>query len=161
MRTDSRHLSLTPGAHAAFEHLPLAASPQKVPPDTVGAEVVRFVPLKQCTLWQWGVRPEKYTHRGESQHKNRAVPQNERGMEVMPGWGLGRFSDLGFSHRRALSPEANRPFRRFLRGTTRFLYQNPSFRMHFLEQLGFCATAPPSSQAPPATPKTPYSPPRG
>ena len=34
-----------------------------------------------------GVHPEKYTRRGESQHENRAVPQNERGMEVKPGLG--------------------------------------------------------------------------
>ena len=54
-----------------------------------------------------------------------------------------------FSHWQVLSTEANHPFRRLFRGTTRFLCQNPPFRMRFLGQLGFCAVAPRSTPVSP------------
>ena len=108
-----------------------------------GSSAIR--PAEAMHVVAVGVRPEKSTRRGESQHKNRAVPQNERGVEVKPGLGgLGDSPTWGFPIGEYYRPKPTARFGGFSVG-----------------QLGFCATAPPSSQAPPATPKTPYSPPQG
>ena len=87
MRTDSRHLSLRPGAHAAFGHLPLAASPRKVPPDMVGAEVVRFVPLKRCTLWRWGCAPKNTRAEANPSTKTELSHKMNEAWKSSPAWG--------------------------------------------------------------------------
>lgn len=70
-----------------FRAPPLAASPQKVPPDMVGAEVVRFVPLKRCTLWRWGCAPKNTRAEANPSTKTELSHKMNEAWKSSPAWG--------------------------------------------------------------------------
>lgn len=53
----------------------------------VGAEVVRFVPLKRCTLWRWGCAPKNTRAEANPSTKTELSHKMNEVWKSSPAWG--------------------------------------------------------------------------